>query len=129
MRPSPWDYVREAFNAKPWACSCRRTGPRCAFGLAGYLHDPGWLVLGAGVGSATFSPRHQRPVPAVRRRQAERRRIREVEQRWQRLVACCPTSTSGATPRWRSAAMVLEQQFLGDTAAPGFARRATASAS
>ena len=50
MRPSLWDYVREAFNARPigmfFAPNWAMLG---AFGLAGVAHDPAWLVLGAGV--------------------------------------------------------------------------------
>jgi hypothetical protein len=124
MRPSLWDYVREAFNAKPigmflppnWAMLG-------AFGLAGYLHDPGWLVLGAGVELGYLlllgtNVRFQRFVGG----KLSAGGSREVEQRWQRLVAALPD-----IDRRRYAALaqrcqtVLEQQFRGDTAAPGFA--------
>ena len=50
MKPSLWDYLREAFNARPigmfFAPNWAMLG---AFGLAGVAHDPAWLVLGAGV--------------------------------------------------------------------------------
>ena len=50
MRPSLWDYVREAFNARPIGMFLPPNWAMLGgFGLAGYLRDPGWLVLGAGV--------------------------------------------------------------------------------
>ena len=123
MRPSLWDYVREAFNAKPigmflppnWAMLG-------AFGLAGYLHDPGWLVLGAGVELGYLlllgtNTRFQRFVAG----KLSAGGSRDVEQRWQQLVASLPD-----VDRRRYAALaqrcqsVLEQQFHGDTSAPGF---------
>jgi hypothetical protein len=124
MRPSLWDYVREAFNAKPigmflppnWAMLG-------AFGLAGYLHDPGWLVLGAGVELGYLlllgtNVRFQRFVAG----KLSAGGSREVEQRWHRLVASLPD-----IDKRRYAALaqrcqaVLEQQFPGDTSAPGYA--------
>ena len=124
MRPSLWDYVREAFNAKPigmflppnWAMLG-------AFGLAGYLHDPGWLVLGTGVELGYLlllgtNARFQRFVAG----KLSAGGSREVEQRWQQLVASLPD-----VDRRRYAALaqrcqgVIEQQFHGDTSAPGFA--------
>ena len=49
MKPSPWDYLREAFNAKPIGMFLPPNWAMLAgFGMAGWLHDPGWLVLGAG---------------------------------------------------------------------------------
>jgi hypothetical protein len=124
MRPSLWDYVREAFNAKPIGMFLPPNWAMLAgFGLAGYLHDPGWLVLGSGVELGYLlllgtNARFQRYVAG----KLSAGGSREVEQRWQRLVASLPD-----LDKRRYAALaqrcqgVLEQQFHGDTSAPGFA--------
>jgi len=89
MRPSLWDYVREAFNAKPIGMFLPPNWAMLAgFGLAGYLHDPGWLVLGSGVELGYLlllgtNARFQRFVAG----KLSAGGSREVEQRWQRLVA------------------------------------------
>ena len=51
MRPSLWDYVREAFNARPIGMFVPPNWAMLAgFGLAsGWFREPGFLVLGAGV--------------------------------------------------------------------------------
>ena len=124
MRPSLWDYVREAFNAKPIGMFLPPNWAMLGgFGLAGYLHDPGWLVLGAGVELGYLlllgtNTRFQRFVAG----KLSAGGSREVEQRWQRLVVSLPD-----VDKRRYAALaqrcqaVLEQQFPGDTSAPGFA--------
>jgi hypothetical protein len=124
MRPSLWDYVREAFNAKPIGMFLPPNWAMLAgFGLAGYLHDPGWLVLGSGVELGYLlllgtNSRFQRFVAGKLGAGGSR----EVEERWQRLVASLPD-----LDKRRYAALaqrcqaVLEQQFHGDTSAPGFA--------
>ena len=124
MRPSLWDYVREAFNARPIGMFLPPNWAMLGgFGLAGYLHDPGWLVLGAGVELGYLlllgtNARFQRFVAG----KLSAGGSREVEQRWQQLVASLPD-----VDRRRYAALaqrcqgVLEQQFHSDTSAPGFA--------
>ena len=124
MRPSLWDYVREAFNARPIGMFLPPNWAMLGgFGLAGYLHDPGWLVLGAGVELGYLlllgtNTRFQRFVAG----KLSAGGSREVEQRWQRLVVSLPD-----VDKRRYAALaqrcqaVLEQQFPGDTSAPGFA--------
>jgi len=124
MRPSLWDYVREAFNAKPIGMFLPPNWAMLGgFGLAGYLHDPGWLVLGTGVEFGyllllSTNARFQRFVAG----KLSAGGSREVDERWQRLVASLPDAD-----RRRYAALaqrcqaVIEQQFHGDTSAPGFA--------
>ena len=124
MRPSLWDYVREAFNAKPIGMFLPPNWAMLGgFGLAGYLHDPGWLVLGAGVELGYLlllgtNVRFQRFVAG----KLSAGGSREVEQRWQRLVASLPDMDKR---RYAALAQrcqaVLEQQFPGDTSAPGYA--------
>ncbi len=124
MKPSLWDYLREAFNARPigmffppnWAMLG-------GFGLAaGYFRIPEFLVLGAGVELGYLlllgtNARFQRFVAG----KLSAAGTREVEARWQKLVASLPD-----TDRRRYATLaqrcqsVLEQQFHGDTSAPGF---------
>jgi hypothetical protein len=124
MRPSLWDYVREAFNARPIGMFLPPNWAMLGgFGLAGYLSDPGWLVLGAGVELGYLlllgtNTRFQRFVAG----KLSAGGSREVEQRWQRLVALLPDMDKR---RYAALAQrcqaVLEQQFPGDTSAPGFA--------
>jgi hypothetical protein len=124
MRPSLWDYVREAFNARPigmflppnWAMLG-------AFGLAGVLHDPGWWVLGAGAELGyllllSTNARFQRFVggkmSAGVTNDAERR-----------LAALYGTLPDADKRRYQALGQrcqsVLEQQFQHDTNAPGYA--------
>ena len=125
MRPSLWDYVREAFNAKPIGMFLPPNWAMLAgFGLAsGWYQEPGFLVLGAGVELGYLlllgtNARFQRFVAGKLGAGGSR----EVEQKWQRLVSSLPD-----LDKRRYAALaqrcqaVLEQQFHGDTSAPGFA--------
>ncbi len=122
--PSLWDYVREAFSAKPlgmflppnWAMLA-------AFGLAGYLHDPGWLVIGAGaeLGYLTLlatHPRFQRFVAGKMGASV----TGDAQRRLQALVATLP---EGDRRRYAALAQrcqaILELQFHGETRAPGYA--------
>jgi hypothetical protein len=124
MKPSLWDYLREAFNARPIGMFFAPNWAMLAgFGLAGYLHDPGWLVLGTGVELGyllllSTNARFQRLVAG----KLSAGGSREVEQRWQRLVSALPDLDrrrySALAQRCQA---VLEQQFHGDTSAPGFA--------
>ena len=124
MKPSLWDYLREAFNARPigmffppnWAMLG-------GFGLAaGYFRMPEFLVLGAGVELGYLlllgtNIRFQRFVAG----KLGAAGTRQVEARWEKLVASLPD-----TDRRRYATLaqrcqsVLEQQFHDDTSAPGF---------
>jgi len=124
MKPSLWDYLREAFNARPigmffppnWAMLG-------GFGLAaGYFRMPEFLVLGAGVELGYLlllgtNTRFQRFVAG----KLGAAGTRQVEARWEKLVASLPD-----TDRRRYATLaqrcqsVLEQQFHDDTSAPGF---------
>jgi len=124
MKPSLWDYLREAFNARPigmffppnWAMLG-------GFGLAaGYFRMPEFLVLGAGVELGYLlllgtNTRFQRFVAG----KLGARGTQEVEARWQKLVASLPDADRRryATLAQRCQS-VLEQQFHDDTSAPGF---------
>jgi hypothetical protein len=124
MKPSLWDYLREAFNARPigmffppnWAMLG-------GFGLAaGYFRMPEFLVLGAGVELGYLlllgtNARFQRFVAG----KLGARGTQEVEARWQKLVASLPDADRRryATLAQRCQS-VLEQQFHADTSAPGF---------
>ena len=123
-RPSLWDYLREAFNARPIGMFFPPNWAMLAgFGLAGWLHDPGWLVLGAGAELGyllllSTNARFQRFVSG-KMGAAE---SQETTQRWHRLVASLPDADKRryATLAQRCQA-VLEQQFHGDASAPGYA--------
>ena len=125
MRPSLWDYLREAFNARPigmffppnWAMLG-------GFGLAaGYFQMPEFLVLGAGVELGYLlllgtNARFQRFVQAKLGAQT----TKDVEQKWQRLVGSLPDLDRRRYAQLAQRCQaVLEQQFHGDTTAPGFA--------
>jgi hypothetical protein len=123
-RPSLWDYLREAFNARPIGMFLPPNWAMLAgFGLAGWLHDPGWLVLGAGAEMGyllllSTNARFQRFVAG----KLSADESRETTQRWHRLVAALPDADKR---RYASLAQrcqaVLEQQFHGDASAPGYA--------
>lgn len=123
-RPSLWDYLREAFNARPIGMFFPPNWAMLAgFGLAGWMHDPGWLVLGAGAELGyllllSTNARFQRFVSG-KMGAAE---SQETTQRWHRLVASLPDADKRryATLAQRCQA-VLEQQFHGDASAPGYA--------
>lgn len=124
MRPSLWDYLREAFNARPIGMFFPPNWAMLAgFGLAGWLHDPGWLVLGAGAELGyllllSTNARFQRFVSG----KMGAVESKESTQRWQKLVAALPDFDRRryATLGQRCAS-VLEQQFHGDASAPGYA--------
>ena len=117
-RPCGTTSVRRSTPGRS-ACSCRRTGP-CwpRFGLAGYLHDPGWLVLGAGVelgyllllgtnarfqrfvagklsaGGSSDAERKLAALIAI----AARRRQAPLRRRWRSAARRSSSSSSTATP-------------------------------
>jgi hypothetical protein len=122
-RTSFWDYLREAFNARPIGMFIAPNWVGlAAVGLAGWLHDPGWLVLGAGLelGYLTMlatHPRFQRFVQGKLSAGASG----DGERRLQALVSTLPD-----LDKRRYAALaqrcqaILEQQFPGDRSAPGY---------
>jgi hypothetical protein len=92
------------------------------FALAGYLHDPGWLVLGAGVelgylSLLTTNSRFQRFVAGKLGADV----TSDAQRRLQHLVTTLPD-----LDKRRYAALaqrchaILEQQFHGDAGAPGY---------
>ncbi len=123
MKPSLWDYLREAFNARPigmffapnWAML---TG----FGLAGYLHDPGWLVLGAGVELGYLlmlgtNARFQRFVAG----KLSAGGGSDGERKLATLFATLPEPDQRRYQALAQRAQaILQQQFHGDTVAPGY---------
>jgi hypothetical protein len=123
-RPSLWDYLREAFNARPIGMFLPPNWAMLAgFGLAGWLHDPGWLVLGAGAEMGyllllSTNARFQRFV-AGKMGAAESKGTTE---RWYKLVGALPDVDKR---RYANLAQrcqaVIEQQFHGDASAPGYA--------
>lgn len=124
MKPSLWDYLREAFNARPigmflppnWAMLG-------AFGLAAAVHDPAWLVLGAGVELGYLlllgtSARFQRFVAGKLSAGGNS----EAERKLAALFAMLPDADQrrhqALGQRCQS---ILQQQFHGDITAPGYA--------
>jgi hypothetical protein len=125
MRPSLWDYVREAFNAKPIGMFLPPNWAMLAgFGLASaWFQQPGLLVLGSGVEIGYLlllgtNARFQRFVAgkmsagganeADRRLAALKGTLPDAERRrHDTLVQRCQA--------------ILQQQFHDDTSAPGFA--------
>lgn len=122
MKPGFWDYVREAFNARPLGMFVPPNWIGvAAFGLLGF-QQPGFWVIGAGLELAYLSllatnPRFQRLVSG----QASLASTREVTDKGGRLLATLPDIDRR---RYDILALrcqsILEQQFAGDTAAPGF---------
>jgi hypothetical protein len=123
MKPSLWDYLREAFNARPigmfFAPNWAMLG---AFGLAGTLHDPAWLMLGAGVElgyllTLATNGRFQRFVAGKLSAGGNS----EGERKLAALFATLPDADQrrhqGLAQR---AQAILQQQFHGDTTAPGY---------
>lgn len=123
MRPSLWDYVREAFNARPLGMFLSPNWAMLgAFGLAGWLHDPGWLVLGAGAELGyllllSTNGRFQRFV-------AGKMAAGSLNDAERRLAALYGTLPDADKRRYQALAQrceaVLEQQFSHDTNAPGY---------
>jgi len=124
MKPSLWDYLREAFNARPIGMFLPPNWAMLAgFGLASYLHDPGWLVLGTGVELGYLlmlgtNARFQRFVAGKLSAGGNS----DAERKLAALFAMLPDADQrryqGLAQR---AQAILQQQFHGDTAAPGYA--------
>jgi len=123
MRPSLWDYLREAFNARPLGMFLPPNWAMLgAFGIAGWLHDPGWLVLGAGAELGyllllSTNGRFQRFVAG----KLSANTLNDAERR---LAALYGTLPDADKRRYQALAQrceaVLEQQFAHDTNAPGY---------
>lgn len=127
MRPSLWDYVREAFNARPIGMFLPPNWAMLGgFGLAGALHDPGWLMLGAGVELGyllilSTNTRFQRFVAG----KLSAGEVNETERQLAAMIASLPDAdrrrheTLANRCQW-----ILQQQFHDDTKAPGYASQA-----
>lgn len=122
MKPGIWDYVREAFNARPIGMFVPPNWIGLAvFGLLGF-QQPGFWAIGAGLELAYLSylatnPRFQRFVSG----KASLASAREVTDKGGRLLAALPDIDRRRyeilSLRCQS---ILEQQFAGDTRAPGY---------
>jgi hypothetical protein len=123
MKAGFWDYVREAFNARPIGMFVPPNWIGLAvLGLLG-LQQPGFWVLGAGLELGYLSllathPRFQRLVNG----KVSAGSARDVTDKGARLLASLPESERR---RYEMLALrcqsILEQQFAGDSDAPGFA--------
>jgi hypothetical protein len=123
MKPGILDYVREAFNARPIGMFVPPNWIGLAvFGLLG-LQEPGFWVLGAGVELAYLSilashPRFQRFVGG----RMSLGPAREATDKVARLLASLPEIDRQRYGMLMSRCHgILEQQFAGDTDAPGYA--------
>jgi hypothetical protein len=123
MRAGFWDYIREAFNARPIGMFLAPNWVGlAAVALAGWLHDPGWFVLGAGLelGYLTMlatNPRFQRVVQGKMSADASG----DSEGRLKALVTTLPDSDKRRYAMLaQRCAMILDQQFPGDQPAPGY---------
>jgi hypothetical protein len=122
MKPRLWDYVRAAFNARPIGMFVPPNWLMlAAFALFG-LHEPGLLVVGAGVELAYLSalatnPRFQRLVAGQQQVSSQR----DVQARLQSLFG---SLTDGDRRRYQRLATrcqaILEQQFGRATDSPGY---------
>ena len=124
MKASFWDYVREAFSARPIGMFVAPNWVGlAAVGLAGYLHDPGWFAIGAGLelGYLTLLATHPRFQRFVSGKLSAGGSL-EGERRLEALVAMLPDADKRryAMLAQRCQA-ILEQQFPGQQDAPGFA--------
>jgi hypothetical protein len=124
MRASWWDYIREAFNARPIGMFVAPNWVMLgAFGLAGYLHDPGWLLIGGGVELGYLwllgsNSRFQRFVSGKLGAGASS----DAQRRLQALVTTLPDLDKRRYAQLAQRCQaILEQQFHGDVNAPGYA--------
>jgi hypothetical protein len=124
MRPSLWDYVREAFNARPIGMFVAPNWAMLAgFGMAGYLHDPGWLVLGAGLElgyllTLATNGRFQRFVAG----KLSAGGSNEAERKLAALFATLPDADQRRhKTKAQRCQSIHKQQFQNDTSAPGYA--------
>jgi hypothetical protein len=123
MRPSLWDYIREAFNARPIGMFFPPNWAMLAgFGLAGAVHDPGWLFLGAGVelGYLLLLGTNQR----FQRFVAGKLSAGGSDEAERRLAALFSTLPDVDKRRYQALGQrcqsILQQQFQNDTRAPGY---------
>jgi hypothetical protein len=123
MKPSFWDYVREAFNARPIGMFVPPNWIGLAlFGLLGATQNPGWLAIGAGAELGYLAllathPRFQRFVGGKQSLSASGDAVRRGEA----LMASLPDADKRRYGALRQRCLsILEQQFRGETSAPGF---------
>jgi hypothetical protein len=123
MKAGFWDYVREAFNARPIGMFVAPNWIGVAiFGLLG-LRDPGFWVLGAGVEMAYLSllatnPRFQRLVNG----RASLGSVRDATDKVTRLLdGLADVDRRRYELLTARCYQILDQQFAGDTEAPGYA--------
>jgi len=123
MRPSLWDYIREAFNARPIGMFFPPNWAMLAgFGLAGAVHDPGWLFLGAGVelGYLLLLGTNQRFQRFVAGKMSAGGSD-EAQHRLRGLYAALPDADRRRYDALsQRCAAILQQQFQNDTGAPGY---------
>jgi hypothetical protein len=125
MRPSLWDYLREAFNARPIGMFFAPNWAMLAgFGLAaGYFQIPEFLLLGAGVelGYLLLLGTNQR----FQRFVAGKMSAGGNNEGERRLAALFETLPEPEKRRYQTLAQrcqaILQQQFHGDASAPGYA--------
>jgi hypothetical protein len=123
MKPSFMDYVREAFNAKPFGMFIAPNWIGLAlFGLLGATQNPGWLAIGAGAEIGYLAllathPRFQRFVSGKQSLTASGDAVRRGEA----MMATLPEPDKRRYGALRQRCLsILEQQFRGDAGAPGF---------
>jgi hypothetical protein len=125
MKPSFWDYVRAAFNARPIGMFIPPNWVGlAAVGMSAYwLQNPGPLVLGAGLEIAYLTllathPRFQRFVAGAMSLDA----TGDAQRRADALIAPLPDADKRRYAALRQRCLsILDQQFRGETSAPGYA--------
>jgi len=123
MKPSFWDYLREAFNARPIGMFIPPNWVGLAlFGLLGVSQNPGWLAIGAGVELGYLAlvathPRFQRFVAGKVSLDASGDSVRRADALLNVLTDSDKRRYAALRERCLS---VLEQQFHDDTSAPGY---------
>jgi hypothetical protein len=117
------DYIREAFNAKPFGMFVAPNWIGLAlFGLLGVTQNPGWFAIGAGAEIGYLAllathPRFQRFVAGKQSLSASG----DAARRGEALMASLPDLDKRRYGALRQRCLsILEQQFRGDAAAPGY---------
>jgi hypothetical protein len=123
MRPSFWQYVREAFNARPIGMFIPPNWVGLAlFGLLGATQNPGWFAIGAGAELGYLAllathPRFQRFVSGKLSLDASG----DSQRRAEALIASLADADKRRYAALRQRCLsILDQQFRGETNAPGF---------
>lgn len=123
MRPSFWQYVREAFNARPIGMFIPPNWVGLAlFGLLGATQNPGWYAIGAGAELGYLAllathPRFQRFVSGKLSLDA----TGDSQRRADALIASLSDADKRRYGALRQRCLsILDQQFRGETNAPGY---------